>query len=80
MESLIAGTQELGFELADSHLAAFEVCYRELVDWNRRFNLCRNTALELCRLVCSYYFCKTVCLLFLIAFVCFIAFPCLCSV
>jgi 16S rRNA (guanine527-N7)-methyltransferase len=39
MESLIAGTQELGFELADSHLAAFEVCYRELVDWNRRFNL-----------------------------------------
>jgi 16S rRNA (guanine527-N7)-methyltransferase len=39
MESLIAGTRELGFKLSDSHLAAFEVCYRELVDWNRRFNL-----------------------------------------
>lgn len=39
MESLVAGTRELGFKLADSHLAAFKVCYRELVDWNRRFNL-----------------------------------------
>jgi 16S rRNA (guanine527-N7)-methyltransferase len=39
MESLIAGTQELGFKLTDSHLAAFETCYQELVDWNRRFNL-----------------------------------------
>lgn len=39
MESLVAGTRELGFKLSDSHLAAFEVCYRELVDWNRRFNL-----------------------------------------
>jgi 16S rRNA (guanine527-N7)-methyltransferase len=39
MESLVAGTQELGITLADGHLAAFETCYRELVDWNRRFNL-----------------------------------------
>jgi 16S rRNA (guanine527-N7)-methyltransferase len=39
MESLVAGARELGFKLSDSHLEAFEVCYRELVDWNRRFNL-----------------------------------------
>jgi 16S rRNA (guanine527-N7)-methyltransferase len=39
MESLVAGTRELGFKLSDSHLAAFRVCYRELVDWNQRFNL-----------------------------------------
>jgi 16S rRNA (guanine527-N7)-methyltransferase len=39
MESLIAGTRELGVTLTDSHLDAFETCYQELVDWNRRFNL-----------------------------------------
>jgi 16S rRNA (guanine527-N7)-methyltransferase len=39
MESLVAGTRELGFKLSDNHLAAFRVCYRELVDWNQRFNL-----------------------------------------
>jgi 16S rRNA (guanine527-N7)-methyltransferase len=39
MEKLIAGTHELGVTLTDSHLAAFETCYRELVDWNQRFNL-----------------------------------------
>jgi 16S rRNA (guanine527-N7)-methyltransferase len=39
MELLIAGAQELGLKLTDSHLAAFETCYRELVDWNQHFNL-----------------------------------------
>jgi 16S rRNA (guanine527-N7)-methyltransferase len=39
MEPLVAGTRELGLELSESHLAAFRVFYRELVDWNRRFNL-----------------------------------------
>jgi 16S rRNA (guanine527-N7)-methyltransferase len=39
MESLIAGTRELGVTLDDGHLTAFEACYRELVDWNQRFNL-----------------------------------------
>jgi 16S rRNA (guanine527-N7)-methyltransferase len=39
MESLVAGTRELGVTLDDGHLAAFGVCYRELVDWNQRFNL-----------------------------------------
>ncbi|MFL7790713.1 MAG: 16S rRNA (guanine(527)-N(7))-methyltransferase RsmG [Anaerolineae bacterium] len=46
MESLVAGAQELGVTLADSHLAAFETCYRELVDWNRRFNLTAITDWE----------------------------------
>jgi 16S rRNA (guanine527-N7)-methyltransferase len=46
MESLIAGTRELGFKLSDSHLAAFRVCYRELVDWNQRFNLTAITDWE----------------------------------
>ena len=39
MEPLIAGTRELGVTLDDGHLAAFGTCYRELVDWNERFNL-----------------------------------------
>ena len=39
MESLIAGTRDLGVTLDDGHLAAFGACYRELVDWNQRFNL-----------------------------------------
>jgi 16S rRNA (guanine527-N7)-methyltransferase len=39
LEPLIAGTRELGIALGDEHLAAFEICYRELIEWNRRFNL-----------------------------------------
>jgi 16S rRNA (guanine527-N7)-methyltransferase len=39
MESLVAGSREFGVVLDDDHLAAFETCYRELVDWNRHFNL-----------------------------------------
>lgn len=46
MEPLIAGTRELGVTLANSHLAAFETCYRELVDWNQRFNLTAITDRE----------------------------------
>jgi 16S rRNA (guanine527-N7)-methyltransferase len=39
MEPLVAGTRELGVTLDDGHLAAFGICYRELVEWNQRFNL-----------------------------------------
>jgi 16S rRNA (guanine527-N7)-methyltransferase len=39
MEQLSAGCHELGVTLSDRHLAAFATCYRELVDWNQRFNL-----------------------------------------
>lgn len=39
MEPLLVGAHELGITLNDQHLAAFEVCYDELVAWNERFNL-----------------------------------------
>lgn len=46
MEPLIAGARELGITLSRSHMLAFEVCYRELVEWNRRFNLTAITDWE----------------------------------
>lgn len=46
MESLIAGARELGVSLTERHLTAFEICYRELVDWNQRFNLTAITERE----------------------------------
>jgi 16S rRNA (guanine527-N7)-methyltransferase len=46
MEPLIAGAHELGITLTEHHLTAFEICYRELVDWNRRFNLTAITDRE----------------------------------
>jgi 16S rRNA (guanine527-N7)-methyltransferase len=46
MESLIAGARELDITLTDHHLLAFETCYRELVDWNQRFNLTAITDRE----------------------------------
>ncbi|MFQ6101602.1 MAG: 16S rRNA (guanine(527)-N(7))-methyltransferase RsmG [Anaerolineae bacterium] len=46
MEPLIAGARELHVKLTDRHLTAFETCYRELVDWNRRFNLTAITDWE----------------------------------
>jgi len=46
MDALIAGARELGVTLADCHLDAFETCYRELVDWNQRFNLTAITDWE----------------------------------
>lgn len=39
MEPLITGARELNITLTDHHLAAFEICYQELVEWNQRFNL-----------------------------------------
>ncbi len=46
MKSLITGARELNITLADHHLAAFELCYRELTAWNRRFNLTAITDRE----------------------------------
>jgi 16S rRNA (guanine527-N7)-methyltransferase len=46
MEQLIAGARELSITLTDRHLVAFETCYRELVDWNQRFNLTAITDRE----------------------------------
>ncbi len=46
METLIAGARELNITLTDHQLAAFETCHRELVDWNRRFNLTAITNRE----------------------------------
>lgn len=39
MEALIVSAREMGVVLTQEHLMAFETCYRELVDWNQRFNL-----------------------------------------
>ena len=46
MERLIRGTQELGISLSEEHLTQFEIYYRELVEWNRRFNLTAITDYE----------------------------------
>lgn len=46
MEQLIAGSRELHITLTDHHLDAFKTCYRELVDWNQRFNLTAITDRE----------------------------------
>lgn len=46
MEPLIAGARELGITLSRYHMLAFEACYRELVEWNRRFNLTAITDWE----------------------------------
>ncbi len=46
MDALIKGACELGVTLTSRHMAAFETCYRELVDWNRRFNLTAITDWE----------------------------------
>ena len=46
MESLVAGARELNVQLADHHLAAFEIYYQELLEWNQRFNLTAITDRE----------------------------------
>ncbi len=46
MERLVTGSQDLHITLTDHHLAAFNICYRELVDWNQRFNLTAITDRE----------------------------------
>jgi 16S rRNA (guanine527-N7)-methyltransferase len=45
-EPLIAGARELGILLTGHQLAALETYYRELVEWNRRFNLTAITDRE----------------------------------
>ncbi len=46
MELLVAGARELGIALSRHHMIAFEACYQELVEWNRRFNLTAITDWE----------------------------------
>ena len=46
MEPLVVGAQELHITLTDRHLDSFETCYREMVDWNQRFNLTAITDWE----------------------------------
>ncbi len=46
MEHLVAGARELCITLTDRHLDGFRTCYRELVDWNQRFNLTAITDWE----------------------------------
>jgi 16S rRNA (guanine527-N7)-methyltransferase len=46
MDLLTAGARELNITLANHQLTAFETCYRELVDWNQRFNLTAITDRE----------------------------------
>jgi 16S rRNA (guanine527-N7)-methyltransferase len=46
METLIAGAARLGVQLTAEQAAQFETYYRELVDWNQRFNLTRITGYE----------------------------------
>ena len=46
MERLIRGTRELGISLREEHISLFETYYRELIEWNRRFNLTAITDYE----------------------------------
>jgi 16S rRNA (guanine527-N7)-methyltransferase len=46
MDLLTAGARELNITLANHQLTAFETCYRELVNWNQRFNLTAITDRE----------------------------------
>ena len=46
MEALVKGARELYIALSEQHLAAFELYYRELIEWNRRFNLTAITNRE----------------------------------
>lgn len=39
MEKLASGAAGLGLKLSDEQLGQFETFYRELVDWNQKFNL-----------------------------------------
>jgi 16S rRNA (guanine527-N7)-methyltransferase len=39
MAPLLSGARELGLKISERHLAAFETCYGELLEWNTRFNL-----------------------------------------
>lgn len=46
MEILKAGARGLGLTLSPRHLALFDIYYRELAAWNRRFNLTAITGYE----------------------------------
>jgi 16S rRNA (guanine527-N7)-methyltransferase len=46
MAPLIEGARDLKLTLTDRQLAAFEVCFHELVAWNERFNLTAITDRE----------------------------------
>lgn len=46
METLWRGAQELGILLTRQHISAFEIYYRELLEWNSRFNLTAITDRE----------------------------------
>lgn len=46
MQRLIAGARDLGIQLSEAQLAAFQTYYEELVAWNQRFNLTAITGYE----------------------------------
>jgi 16S rRNA (guanine527-N7)-methyltransferase len=46
METLCEGAKALGLTLSARHVALFELYYRELAAWNRRFNLTAITAYD----------------------------------
>ena len=46
MDRLVRGAQSLGISLGESQVALFRAYYRELVDWNQRFNLTAVTDYE----------------------------------
>jgi len=46
MERLSTDARELNIALTDRHVAAFETCFRELMAWNKRFNLTAITDRE----------------------------------
>lgn len=46
MEKLASGAARLGLKLSNEQLGQFEAFYRELVDWNKKFNLTAITAYD----------------------------------
>lgn len=46
MDRLRAGAQALGLRLSEEQIAAFQLYYQELVDWNQKFNLTAITEYE----------------------------------
>ncbi len=46
MELLLEGARSLGLHLTSKHLRAFQIYYRELNAWNRKFNLTTVTGYE----------------------------------
>jgi len=46
MKILISGAAKLGLKLSDEQLSRFETFYRELIDWNKKFNLTAITDYE----------------------------------